>query len=119
MEQLMPLLRGLLATLLEFYQERMAELTRAYEARVSSIGAGLLRGIARELWELALANLVLTIVVGAVTGGIVFLCIRHYWRKFRWQSQMLEETREQNRLLRKLCSQLPEEKEKGGSDKID
>lgn len=118
MEQLMPLLRGLLATLLEFYQERMTELTRAYEERVSSLGAGLLRGIARELCELALANLALTIVVGAVTVGGIYLYIRYCWGRFRWQSRMLEVTREQNRFLEKLCSQLPE-KEKGGSDKTD
>ena len=112
-----PMVAAFLARLLQFFEEKARAMTALYEEQTRRVGAEVRRvihqeserlvidgckAIGRGLWQLALANLLIAIVVGILFVIGLGFYIRYRWRKFFWERDMLVETREQNRLLREL-----------------
>lgn len=115
MRQLAPVITTILERLMRFYQERLADLTRLYEAQMTRISSEAervareqserffvnnLRGIGHWLWELMCLNIAVSIVVGVVVAVALFFYLRYKWRRWRWEPNLLQATLDQNALIR-------------------
>ncbi len=114
-EQLIPIVTAILERLMRFYQERLADLTRLYEAQILRLRTEMervareqserivvnnLRGIGHWAWELICLNIAISIVVGIVLAVALFFYVRYKWRRWRWEPNLLQATLDQNELIR-------------------
>ena len=115
MRQLAPVITTILERLMRFYQERLADLTRLYEAQILRLRTEMervareqserivvnnLRGIGHWAWELICLNIAISIVVGIVLAVALFFYVRYKWRRWRWEPNLLQATLDQNALIR-------------------
>ena len=107
-----PFIEALIQRILRFYNEKLVELTQLYEAQISRIrqetehaGERLvmsgINAIGHGLWQIMIANLVISIIVGILLIVALFYYVRYKWRRWRWEPRMLQATLDQNELIRK------------------
>lgn len=116
MRELSPVIAAFLERIMRFYQERLADLTRLYEAQILRLRTEMervareqserivvnnLRGIGHWAWELICLNVVLSIAVGIVLAVALFFYVRYKWRRWRWEPNLLQATLDQNELIRR------------------
>lgn len=109
---LRPMVEALFARLLAFFLEKMAELTRLYEAQLTRMneaaerqGQQFIKGMGRALLALAAAYP----IGAAIALALLCLYLRYKWRRWRMEEWQLAEAKRQNVLTSELGALLKEQ----------